>query len=83
MAVSGFSCDGVMKYFDGNVDDICPGGSLLVANLLLIINSLHKTNFFVNFSFPPTQYLQCGFLWHNALTDFLFALLPNLSGAND
>lgn len=75
-----------MKYFDGNVDDICPGGSLLIANLLLIINSVSsvdKTNFFVYFSFPPTQYLQCGFLWHNALTDFLFALLPKLSGAND
>ena len=51
-----------MKYFDGNVDDICSGDSLSVANLLLIINSVDKTNFFVYFSFPPTQYLQCGFL---------------------
>lgn len=63
-----------MKYFDGNVDDICPGGSLLIANLLLIINSVDKTNFFVYFSFPPTQYLQCGFLQHNALTDFFVCL---------
>ena len=85
MAVSGFSCDAVINeiFWWKCWWYLLRRQSNLVANLLLIINSVHKSNFFVYFSFPPTQYLQCGFLWHNALTDFLFALLPNLSGAND